>query len=229
MLKLELQYFAHLMQLIGKDPDARKDWRQGEKGETEDEMIGWHHWLNGHKFEQTPGDGGWGSLAWYSPWGRKESDMTERLNNKNVVRACCCFYVDRYSIDPVVFFERQISLVELTLYPCQKLVDHEVWVWILYYIPLIYIFIFFIEITQSWLMQGYSKFGKIHVVLLPVFKQWFWLCVYCHLNFGLSLSISMRKNLVQFWYALCWISIVIWGNWHLHNSEFYNHWVYLSI
>ena len=68
------------------------------------------------------------SLAGYSLWGGKESDMTERLNNnKNVLRVCCCyFYVDRYSIDPVAFFERQISLVELTLYPCQKLVDHEV-------------------------------------------------------------------------------------------------------
>ena len=128
MLKLELQYFGHLMQLIGKDPDSRKDWRQGEKGVTEDEMVGWYYWLNGHEFEQTPGDGGQGSLACYSPWGHKESDMTERLNNnKNVLRVCCCyFYVDRYSIDPVAFFERQISLVELTLYPCQKLVDHEV-------------------------------------------------------------------------------------------------------
>ena len=228
MLKLELQYFGNLMQLIGKDSDSRKDWRQEEKGVTEDEMVGWHHWLNGHEFEQTPGDGGQRSLACYSPWGHKESDMTERLNNnKNVVRVCCCFYVDRYSIDPVAFFERQISLVELTLYPCQKLVDHEVWIWILYYILLIYIFIsFYRNNTLSWLMQCDSKFWKIHVVLLLVFKQWF--CVYFHLNFGLSLSISMRKNLIQFWYALCWISIVIWGNWCLHNSEFYNQWIYLS-
>ena len=44
-------------QLTGKDPDAGKDWRQEEKGMTENEMVGWHHWLNGHKFEQTPGDG----------------------------------------------------------------------------------------------------------------------------------------------------------------------------
>ena len=42
--------------LIGKDPDAGKDWRQEEKGATEDEMVGWHHWLSGHEFEQTPGD-----------------------------------------------------------------------------------------------------------------------------------------------------------------------------
>ena len=55
--------------LIRKDLDARKDWRQ-EKGATEDEMVGWHHWLNEHEFEQTPGDGeGQGSLVCSSPWG----------------------------------------------------------------------------------------------------------------------------------------------------------------
>ena len=61
--------------LIGKDPDAGKDWRQEEKGTTEDEKVGWHHWLNGHEFEQTPGDGkGQGSLACCSPWGHKKLD-----------------------------------------------------------------------------------------------------------------------------------------------------------
>ena len=64
---------------IGKDPDARKDWRQEEKGNTE--MVGWHHWLDGHELEQAPrvGDGP-GSLESFSPWGHKESDMTEWLN-----------------------------------------------------------------------------------------------------------------------------------------------------
>ena len=53
--------------LIRKDPDARKDWRQEEKGTTEDEMVGWHHWLDGHEFERAPGFGdGQGSLAWCS-------------------------------------------------------------------------------------------------------------------------------------------------------------------
>ena len=84
MLKLKLQNFGHLMVkswLIGKDPDARKYWGQ-EKGTTEDEMVGWHHWLNGHEFEQTLGDGErQGSLACYSPWGCKELDMTEWLKN----------------------------------------------------------------------------------------------------------------------------------------------------
>ena len=67
--------------LIGKDPDSGKDWRQEEKGTTEDEMVGWHHRLNGHEFEKTPGIGdGQGGLACCSPWGQKDLDMTERLN-----------------------------------------------------------------------------------------------------------------------------------------------------
>ena len=67
--------------LIGKDPDTGRDWRQEEKGTTEDEMVGWHHWLNGHEFEQALGVGeGQGSLVCCSPWGLKESDMTEWLN-----------------------------------------------------------------------------------------------------------------------------------------------------
>ena len=64
--------------LIGKDPDAGKDWRQEEKGMTEDKMVGWHHWLDGHEFEQAPGVGdGQGSLECCSPWGHKEQDTTE--------------------------------------------------------------------------------------------------------------------------------------------------------
>ena len=71
-------------QLIGKDTDAGKDRGQEEKGVTEDEMVGWHYRLNGHEFEQTPGDGeGHGSLECYSPWGHKESDVIEQLNNNN--------------------------------------------------------------------------------------------------------------------------------------------------
>ena len=67
--------------LIGKDPDAGTDWRQEEKGTTEDKMVGWHHRFNGREFEQAPGVGdGQGSLACCSPWGCKESDMTEPLN-----------------------------------------------------------------------------------------------------------------------------------------------------
>ena len=67
--------------LIWKDPDAGKDWGQEEKGTTEDEMVGWHHWLSGHGFGYTPGVGdGQGGLACCGSWGRKESDTTEWLN-----------------------------------------------------------------------------------------------------------------------------------------------------
>ena len=66
--------------LIGKDLDAGKEWRQ-EKGMTEDEIVGWHLWLDEHEFEQALGVGdGHGSLVCYSPWDHKESDMTEQLN-----------------------------------------------------------------------------------------------------------------------------------------------------
>ena len=71
--------------LIRKDPDAGKDWRQ-EKGMTEDKMVGWLYQLNGHEFEQALGDNvGQGRLACCSPWGHKESDTTERLNNWYVI------------------------------------------------------------------------------------------------------------------------------------------------
>ena len=87
LLKLKHKNFGYLMwwaQLIGKDPNSGKDWGQEEKGATEDEMVGWPHQLNGHKFEQTPWDSeGLGSLACCSPWDHKESDMTEWLNNNN--------------------------------------------------------------------------------------------------------------------------------------------------
>ena len=77
--------------LIRKDPEAGKDWRQ-EKGMTEYEIVGWHHWLNRHEFEQAPGDGeGQGRLAFCSPWGHKELDMTERLNYSKTL------FIDWYS------------------------------------------------------------------------------------------------------------------------------------
>ena len=71
--------------LIGKDPDAGKDWRQEEKGATEDKMVGWHHWLNGHEFEQTWGDGeGQENMACCSLWGCKEPGTTEQLNSSQL-------------------------------------------------------------------------------------------------------------------------------------------------
>ena len=85
-LMLKLQYFGHLMQradslektlMPGKIEGRRRRGKQ-------DKMVGWHHWLNGHEFEQAPGDGeGQGSLVCCSPWGRKQSDTTEQLINNN--------------------------------------------------------------------------------------------------------------------------------------------------
>ena len=84
MLKLKLQYFGEYNAknwLIWKDPDAGKDWGQEEKGMTEDEMVGWHHWLSGYEFRWTPGVGDrQGDLACCSSWGCKESDTAEWVN-----------------------------------------------------------------------------------------------------------------------------------------------------
>ena len=74
--------------LIGKDPDAGRNWGQEEKGTTEEEMVGWHHRLNGHGFGWTPGVGdGQGGLAHCGSWGCKESYTTERLNWTDVKRS----------------------------------------------------------------------------------------------------------------------------------------------
>ena len=82
MLKLKPPDVKSLF--IRKGPDAGKDWRQEKKGMTEDDKVGWHHWLSEHEFEQALGDGeGQGCPACCSPWGLKESDTTEQLNNNN--------------------------------------------------------------------------------------------------------------------------------------------------
>ena len=93
--------------LFGKDPDAGQDWRQEEKGTTEDEMVGWHHWLNGHEVEQAPGVGqGEGSLGCCHPSSGKESDTTEWLNrmdsaNWNVIP-------HHLHLSPLPFLERNL-------------------------------------------------------------------------------------------------------------------------
>ena len=83
--------------------DAGRDWRQEEKGTTEDEMAEWHHRLDGHEFEWTPGDGdGQGGLACCDSWGRKESDMTERLNWKGCKQTRLCTQ-PRWPTRPKIF------------------------------------------------------------------------------------------------------------------------------
>ena len=83
--------------LIGKDSDAGRDWGQKEKGTTEDEMAGWHHWLNGCESQWTPGVGdGQGGLACCDSWGRKESDTTERMIWSEAV--CCLISLGSVSL-----------------------------------------------------------------------------------------------------------------------------------
>ena len=96
--------------VIGKNLDAVKDWGQEEKGLKEDEIVGWHHWLYGHEFDRTPGySEGHKSLACCSPWGHKESDMTEGMNNNIMTSICrifhsCIRYLSFFSVhDKCVF------------------------------------------------------------------------------------------------------------------------------
>ena len=97
-------------QLIRKDPDAGKDWRWEEKGMIEDKMVGWHHWLSGHEFEQAPVDGeGEGSLRCYSPRSHKELDTTDWLNNhsspcKPSTLAGLALLTSQHRICPLIHF-----------------------------------------------------------------------------------------------------------------------------
>ena len=101
--------------LTGKDPDAGKGWKWEEKEMTEDEMVRWHHWLDGHEFEQAPGVGdGQGSLTCCSPWGRKESDTTEWLNWTDVFFGEMSVHIFFPPFDWVCF--SGIELYELLLY-----------------------------------------------------------------------------------------------------------------
>ena len=80
--------------LIRKDPDAGKDWRKEEKGMTMYEMVGWHHWLNGHELVQAPGVGeGQDSLDGFRPWGCKNSNMTEQLSWTDTLFINACIWI----------------------------------------------------------------------------------------------------------------------------------------
>ena len=112
--------------LIGKDPDAGEDWRQEEKGVTEDEMAGWHHRLNGHGFGWTPGVGdGQGGLACCDSWGRKESDTTEWLKWTELNGFCIptiwpkllfCFDFFWLFCD-LIFQERHVKALRWNIFP----------------------------------------------------------------------------------------------------------------
>ena len=90
--------------LVGKEPDARKDWSQEKKGTAEDEMVGWHHWLNGNEFEEAPGIGdGQASLACATVHGVTESDMTEQLN----------WLIDWFFYKCISYLEYQVLSLEI--------------------------------------------------------------------------------------------------------------------
>ena len=99
---------------IGKDADGGIDWRQEEKGATEDEMVGWHHWLDEHEFEPTLGDsGGQGGLVCCSPWGHKESDTTERLNNSMIYKPNADKYQKTDNAEPWAVGGRKLTCSEV--------------------------------------------------------------------------------------------------------------------
>ena len=112
--------------LIGEDSDAGRDWGQEEKGTTEDEIVGWHYWLNGYDFEQAAEVGdGQGNLVCCSPWSRQESDMTEQLNwTKYIFKFL--FILVRYSASLIfpqgLIFPFKESLIAFWLQPWQGMV-----------------------------------------------------------------------------------------------------------
>ena len=123
--------------LIGKDSDAGRDWGQEEKGMTEDEMAGWHHWLDGCEFEWTPGDGdGQGGLVCCDSWGHRELDRTERLNwrlswtNKKLLRYLLLFFFFSASLSHVQLFATpwttahceilQVRILECVAFPFSR-------------------------------------------------------------------------------------------------------------
>ena len=106
-------------ELIGKDPDAGKDGRREEKGTTEDEIVGWHHWLSGHEFEQTLGDSeGQGSLAYSSPWDWKE------LEHNLVTKQVLPFKMSDVSL--ISFLYRWSAAFSLELIPCSWISPYHV-------------------------------------------------------------------------------------------------------
>ena len=151
--------------LIGKDPDAGKDWRQEEKGTTEDKTVGWHYQLNGHEFEQAPGVGDrQGSLVCCSPWGHKELDMTEQLN-----------WTELYLLSAMahtlwsVFLSEQIHFLPITL----SLIEFFLW-WDIKNLNFIIVGSGWVRVPATWIQVPIwrRRFHYCHSVF-----EWF-----CHIN-----------------------------------------------
>ena len=129
--------------LIGKDSDAGRDWGQEEKGTTEDEMAGWHHWLNGRGSGWTPEvDDGQGGLACCDSWGRKESDMTERLIWSDLIYRSLVslgIFIPKYFILFVAMVNGIVSLISLSIFSLLLYRNaRDFWVLILYPATLLY-------------------------------------------------------------------------------------------
>ena len=113
--------------LMCKDPDVGQDWRQEEQGSTEDESVGWHHWFNGHEFEQSLGDGeGQGSLVCCTPWGHKVLDTTESLNNNKLLLA---FHKTKIELNSYAPFSNYDTIMLKIMIKCNynnfKLLERE--------------------------------------------------------------------------------------------------------
>ena len=135
--------------LIRKDTNTGKGWRQEEKGKTEDEMVEWHHRLNGHESEQAPGVGdGQGSLACCSPQGRKELDTTEWLN---WTQGWACYFAVSKSL---LFLETCILLLQTNIAIC-------CWITALS-------FVYYLQICSLSMEKHYSNLRKFHFHCLGV-------------------------------------------------------------
>ena len=148
--------------LIWKDPDAGKDWRQEEKRMTDDEMVGWHHQIDGHEFEQIPRDSEQGSLACCSAWGHKELDMTDWLKWSILnVRFTLLFYLNLLiTVSYLYFFSLQSSFSVI----CHKNnCFKRKYSWISYLIKQW----FFLNLTKPW-----NKTVKF--VYIAILDQHFW-------------------------------------------------------
>ena len=142
--------------LIGKDPDAGKDWKWEEKGTTEDEMVGWHHQLDGLESEQALGvGGGQGSLACCSPWGCKESGMTEQLN---------------WGVKEWMGSKRSVCIYKKAAW--ELLVEKE-----MFWIMIVSVSIFWLIVLQFHKTYHWGKLGKGYTGLLWVISYKFmWIC-----------------------------------------------------
>ena len=150
--------------LIGKDSDAGRDWGQEEKGMTEDEMAGWHHWLDGCEFEWTPGVGdGQGGLACCNSWCRKESETTEQLNWTELNLSMSAAYMTSivFRINPKTLAQPPSFFL---LCPCPSLWSHHLslLIWLQLTVKILPCFFLSPSLGVCFSFCKYSFFISIH-------------------------------------------------------------------